>query len=190
LNLENKNLSEFPDFSSLYWDPILNQITSIKLWHNNITKIDKEYLYMIPNLNNIDLSNNKITSINIDLKLLKTINLSNNNIKTWTWFLVWESIKNLNLSNNWLENLEWFNKYKNLVAVDLSNNKLNTGDLWKFWWNKKLEYLLVQWNNININLLQKIQKINLKYLNAKRKKIDSISIQKPIIDINTGKISK
>lgn len=187
LNLEKKDLKEVPKFSSMYWDPILNKITSIKLWDNKLTKINIDDFKLLPNLNNIDLSNNTITSVQIDLKLLKTINLSNNKIITWTWFVVWESIKNVNLSNNWLIDLIWFNNYKNLVAIDLSNNKLKDNDLKVFGWNKKLKYLFVTWNNINKELLKKIESINKKYLSSKMKNLDN-SIDTKSIKISTWSV--
>jgi hypothetical protein len=157
----------------LYWNPILNKITSIKLWNNKITKVNIDDLAIIPNLNNLELNNNQITSVELDLKLLKTINLANNKITSWNNFKVWDSIKNINLSGNWLDDLEWFKKYKNVIAADLSNNKLNEKDLKNFWWNKKIQYLLLDWNkDISKDLINKIEKYNSKYLKSKSKKVN------------------
>ena len=135
-------------------------------------------------LEELNLSNNYIGDDQVNylgsLSKLKTLNLSNNNLKNEEVKKIIYSIKSLqkiNLSNNHIEQII-FDKSNGLIELELDNNKLNYLSFKTN--NKSFDYLM--YLSANENKLQAIDNIsnliNLEYLSLSVNELKQINISK------------
>jgi hypothetical protein len=103
LNLANKELTQVPNFEKYLSGSIIDDVWSINLQANKITEIDAEKLKFFPNLKELNISyntlstlnlsdvpldilyahKNKLTTVNIEkLNTLSTLNLGYNELKS------------------------------------------------------------------------------------------------------------
>ena len=145
INLENNNLSKFPDFTKCA------NIYSINLNNNKITKIDK--INNLIFLEKLSLTNNLISSIDncfINNKHLRFLYLGKNKIS---------SIKNLSQNIPFIEELILCQNnidalpekifFPHLKFLDLNENKISINNSNLFFICPSLEKLLLLGNNIN-----------------------------------------
>ena len=178
LSLSNNKISFInskllPDLQIKFMDLSYNRLISL---------IGFEKFKLLEELN---LSNNYIgdDQLNylISLSNLKSLNLSNNNLKNEEIKKIIYSIKSLqkvNLSNNNLEQLI-FDKSNGLIELELDNNKLGYLSF-KTNNNKSFEYLM--YLSANENKLQAIDNINnlvnLEYLSLSVNELKQINLSK------------
>lgn len=134
LYLSNNNLSEMIEFYN-FSPNLTSTIESLILKNNSIKKVSSHSLNYLTNLNYLDLSYNQIDDIdadndlNLNLKTLSTLELSNNKIKSVDFRYFSTDLKNkldrLNLNSNGLQYLINLNELKNLRYLSLASNKLN-----------------------------------------------------------------
>ena len=135
-------------------------------------------------LEELNLSNNYIGDDQLkylsSLSKLKTLNISNNNLKNEEIKNIIYSINSLqkiNISNNNIEQLI-FNKSKGLIELELDNNKLNYLSFNSN--DKSFEYLM--YLSVNENKLKAIDNINnlinLEYLSLSVNELKTINLSK------------
>jgi hypothetical protein len=129
-NHKEKKTEEKKDLKILKSKKVIPDLTTINLNKINLTKIEKFFFTNLPNLININLSNNKIKKLSKNffaLKHLKILNLENNYIEYIPDNIdLLNSIKELNFSINQIKNLpKTIKNLENLEILKFSNNKIN-----------------------------------------------------------------
>lgn len=155
LELSNIWLSEIPDFPKLMTWTLADEVTSISLMRNKITKIDWEKLSWFLNL--------------------KELNLSFNQIKSTDWIQTLENMKILNyidLQKNWLEDLSWIEKLTQIKELILNFNNVENVSYLK--WLNNLENLQIAHNKVS-DISELSNLTNLKTLKIEFNKISDIS---------------
>ncbi|XP_071055401.1 protein artichoke-like [Onthophagus taurus] len=176
-NLNDINFSNFPSLETL------------SLKNNKIQCIGNgNYLNY---LKHFYLDYNNIDFINLDLRLLITLTVSFNKLKSLNSLGKMEQLEYLNLEGNYLESLTDFSQYKNLKYINLRGNKLRILGDNIFSNNHKLSLLNLNNNqliNINLNALSTTE---LDLSNNQIKSIDFViklrSLKK--LDLSFNKIS-
>lgn len=103
------------------------KITELDLSNNKINSIDQSII-LVPSVQTLNLSNNKITKIDnlTHLLCLSNLNLSNNQISDCSSLHTkFGKITSLDLSLNGIVTLKGFEKLYSLENLDVSSNKIN-----------------------------------------------------------------
>lgn len=121
--LNNKNLTEFPKELLLF-----KQLKYLYLAENNLTEFPYEVL-QLEHLELLNLNNNKIwkvdlTKVDLTNNSLSTLNINDNKLTEIKGLEKLKKLKTLSLKNNQIKNIALYNEY--LSRVDLSFNNLNT----------------------------------------------------------------
>lgn len=137
LDLSNLGLTSLDGLTLI---PNSAKITSVDLSNNKFTSIDSLDRYILlamPELSNLNFSNNNIKQIAASafqgLYNLKSLNLSHNNLESvYTWLANLHNLQSLDLSFNTIKQIETsaFNNLNNFKILNLSNNKLETVGIW------------------------------------------------------------
>lgn len=131
-------------------------------WIENFVNLNEFMIWT--EVNNIYLQNNKIQKLNIsDFKELWRLDISNNEIRFINDLTLPENIRHLNISNNNLSDIKWLDKYNNIKTLDISNNNIKGTDL-NLEIFPKLKYINITWNNMNDDILKKVDTFNSIYL--------------------------
>jgi len=157
LNLRSQNLTQMPDICTditIYpatgtsrAGNILYDIRYIDLGDNQITDINADY-GCLPNLQELNLSYNKITSIeNLEkLTFLSKLQLHKNQITKIKWLDKLTKLSELNLGYNQLTSVKWLEANKNLITLELQHNQIT--DIGRLANLRNLETLKVEYNQI------------------------------------------
>lgn len=180
LDLSNNSIEEIPNLADFLTWSTLKEIKYINLSGNKIKNVKLLSFDKFTSLEEIDLSNNQITWINLQKVNSEKINLNNNEIEkisiSGSWILeidlgdnlltFWGDIKlpstitTLNLEKNNLQNLDWFKNYRLIKEINLNSNKLDNKDLENLKWYRNLKKLEISNNNLSEKDLERIKKFN------------------------------
>ncbi len=151
----------------------LTQLKKITIKDCNL-KIFPDSLTKLSNLENLILGNNSLTDISFinDLKGLKKLDLSINNVKNISSIKNLKNITELDLGGNQLSDISPLKELKNLMKLNLEYNRLNDISLLKNFNN--LTVLNIEGNQLNdISPLKELK--NLKKLNLGNNHLSDIS---------------
>lgn len=141
LDFINCNIKIIPNIS-------FQKLNRLNLSNNSILVFNN---IKCENLSSLDLSNNMINIIGnglTDLKNLKSLNLSHNNVNDVNFLKNLNKLEDLNLSFNRIQEIKNLDYLKKLKILRLSNNKIdNMGDNFRF---KHLEKLYLNNNKIRV----------------------------------------
>ncbi|KAJ8665425.1 hypothetical protein QAD02_007087, partial [Eretmocerus hayati] len=147
LKINKNRLTRIPDLSLAY-------LTHMAISHNMISKIDKTALIKYPELQSLDLSGNKISSIQTNSFVapkLKNLNLNSNQIETVEAdaFEKLASLQELRLNKNRLSTLKDFiKKLDKLHILEVNRNEIRSIEALTFAGMKSLEMLQLKRNKI------------------------------------------
>ena len=103
--------------------PFSKSLKRLNISNNNIDH-DLVELNVLSNLVELDISNNRISSLKLtELKYLKILNAESNQLECISGVCSW-SLQQLNLKNNNIQNLSQFQSLKLLFKLNLENNKI------------------------------------------------------------------
>ncbi|KAL1459844.1 hypothetical protein WDU94_011797 [Cyamophila willieti] len=155
LVLDNVPLPQDTLSADTFSTPLASSITQIIWRASNIQTLSRKFLENLPNVQHIDLSNNRLHIILDDAFTNNTnlnhLNLSHNQLKTIEprAFDNLDQLKELYLNQNQLTLPEKvFFPLWNLEQLDVSHNKLTMLDNYFFLPNKKMTHLYLNHNNI------------------------------------------
>ncbi|KYH34458.1 internalin-A precursor [Clostridium tepidiprofundi DSM 19306] len=151
-----------------------NSNRDVKLFYDRICKYALQKLYRrgtylgnLKHLTKIDVSGNGIDNVSyvaaalLSLNQIKSIDLSNNNIKDISALGYYHSLKELNLSNNKINNISTLRYLRGLEKLDISNNLVQ--NIYSLRYLRNLKSLNISGNNIE-NLYPLSNLINLEEL--------------------------
>ena len=155
LTFENnwEHILKITDGSYSPYNPSLWQINYIQIWTNESFTI-YDYKPSVKDLTGNFNSWNAISINNITwLPNLETLDIADNKISDINFLKTkyeWTKLTSLNLSNNTINqiNNNTFSRLSNLKNLDLSKNTIWTIDNTSFAWLSNLETLYLNWNNI------------------------------------------
>ncbi|RAP33619.1 hypothetical protein DID75_01670 [Candidatus Marinamargulisbacteria bacterium SCGC AG-410-N11] len=167
LCINNKNLSNFK-FILLckeYLTENTSHIKKIHLPNNHLSSIGIKQLSFFKNLEDLDLSNNNINSVEnlAPLTKLHTLNLSNNQCTNkFDTFNQLTNLSTLNLSNNNLSihHLSHLSNLINLKNLDISSNNILNEATQKLTPLHKLEFLNINKTAITIQGIETLKKLS------------------------------
>ncbi|KAG2385963.1 hypothetical protein C9374_003112 [Naegleria lovaniensis] len=103
--------------------PFSKSLKRLNISKNNIDH-DLEELNVLTHLMELDISNNRISSLNLsELKYLKILNAENNQLQSVSG-IVCSSLQQLNLKNNNIQHLSQFQALTFVFKLNLENNKI------------------------------------------------------------------
>lgn len=160
-------------FSHKYFKFDLPSLKTLSLESNYIKELNTDFGIMFRNLTFLDLSNNRIKTINKifkSLSKLEKIYLSNNaisNIEKGT-FLNQIDLKELYLDSNFISNLDkhLFESLSNLEILSLSNNKIHDTVNNSFYGLSNLKNLQLDNNYLKSIIFNRINKLEELYLSG------------------------
>ena len=177
LSISNNKISNINsklegEFQLKYFDISFNRIISL-------VGFNKYYLLSELNLSNNYISDDQLQYLK-SLLYLKSLNLSNNNLKSSEICNLignLKSIEKVNISNNNIENLEFKNKNETLLQLEIDSNKLINLSFENKFIFPNLMYLSINGNKLNcfptVNYLS-----NLEYLSISENEIKNFEISK------------
>lgn len=175
LNLANNSMKNLYILTNYYKNN--NSFT-----HKSTSK--NEVVGLLPNIEKLNVSNNKINDIKA-IKFysgLKELNGSNNEIYNLTHLKALTEIEVLNLSNNFICVLEGFEELHQLKSLDLSSNSII--DVQRLKELNKLEFLDLSSNDIfDVSSLKTLTSLKVLKLNGNR--INDISVLKNLKNLET-----
>lgn len=155
--IENNDLSNYYNYKTNNLSMNSQNLTSIPDLCNRINE------NIIPILESIDISNNKIQKVDVDFSCfhkLKEINLSYNEINDIKRLILSESLEKLFIHKNKLSNIYWMSGYNNLKELNLSYNNISNIDFLSKY--TKLKNLKLHRNNIiNISVLGDLKSLGI-----------------------------
>lgn len=159
------------------WLPRLNNIVNLNLSYCKIQMVEKKFFSHLPNLKDVNLSNN----ILIDMPRfnscigLNKLNLSYNKIqKIHNWDIIPPSLLDLRLNNNQINELAPLDLFMSINILYLNNNKIT--DMTNLIVLRRLRILNLTHNNIiNIPHIQYMR--SLSHLNLGYNKIEKINTE-------------
>jgi len=184
-------LTEIPDFREFVTWTWADQITSISLAANKISKINWEKLENFKNLKDLNLSFNQIKNTKwiekISSKMLSKLELTKSWVKKITWIWKLKSLNELYLSFNNIENIEWLENLNNLNYLELAHNNIsnidNLSDL------DKLLTLKIEFNKIkNVDSILNNEDWKLEMFTMKFNQIDEKIVN--AVEENNQKVYK
>lgn len=103
-----------------------SELHSLDLSSLNLTKINNQ-LDKLTNLSKLDLSDNRLSEINVlSTKRIRVLNLSGNRITSGKLAKIPSTVKNLNLTHNDITILtDGFKRFVHLRSIELADNPLN-----------------------------------------------------------------
>ncbi|XP_045474211.1 toll-like receptor 13 [Harmonia axyridis] len=129
----------------------LNKLESLYLNHNSIETIEECISYS--NVNSLYLQNNVISSLKQSCfpYAVSNLNLAYNYLSSLDFFGDLKSLRTLNLSNNQINKIpiDAFEKLSNLLKLDLSQNDIHQCKTGIFSAVKNIEYLNLSRTNLN-----------------------------------------
>ncbi|KAF5288138.1 hypothetical protein FQA39_LY15482 [Lamprigera yunnana] len=175
INLENNNISKVdPDTFSH-----LSLLEDVLLSGNNITNLDPN-IFFNNNLISLSLSNNPLKSFNLNLQPdLEKLVLKSCRLKTFSESLSKKLIllSYLDLSDNAINfSANAFANMEELEFVDLSNNNLTKLDPRVFYFNYKLQKIVLDNNHFStFSKLENSRDFNTYYFSCKNCRIDHLT---------------
>lgn len=165
LNLKSKNLDKIPDICNMIKGTnYIDDIWSINLSNNKLTKINID-LSCLKNLQELNLSFNKIRKIeNLkELTFIKKLDLGNNEISKIDNIDKLTTLTDLHLWYNKIISTNWLEKLVNLTSLKLQHNEISNLSWLKYL--SKLTELKLEFNKLNDENLKDITNLsNLKIL--------------------------
>lgn len=177
LNLANNKISTVKRY---HFDGI-SELLYLNLHNNTISSLDGDIFAPILNLNSLILSKNLLLDVPAALYVLgnlENLNLEKNKISKVRKFVLdnLTNLRNLNLANNQISSLErnLFSKMKNLKRLDLSYNSIESLQSNCFDGAESLEEIYLQQNFIK-NVANVFNSLNsLQFLNISENRIEKI----------------
>lgn len=125
-------LTQIPDFPKYLTWSRADEVTSISLNANEISKIDWEKFENFLNLKELNLSFNNIKNTEwiekIPSQLLWKLELTKSWVEKIEWISELKNLRELYLSFNNIENVEWLENLTNLNYLELAHNQLTNID--------------------------------------------------------------
>jgi internalin A len=134
----------------------MSTLTHLKITHANLTNIHSDEISKMTNLTLLNLSFNRINSIEKLMNMPKLLELSvnNNSIKNIDQLPHYSTVKKLDISNNNLTNNgKFISKMNYLYSLNLSSTKLNSVDIKYVSTLFNLRYLDISSTSIGVRAL-------------------------------------
>jgi len=181
LNLANKELTQVPNFEKYLSGSIIDDVWSINLQANKITEIDAEKLKFFPNLKELNISyntlstlnlsdvpldilyahKNKLTTVNIEkLNTLSTLNLGYNELKSWNDIKLPTALVTLELQHNKLDDLYWIESLLKLEKLKFEFNNLEDDDMNVLLNLDNISNITATYNKLSKKVEDKITELN------------------------------
>lgn len=201
LYVDKNELTKLPTFSNTA------QLKIVNASHNKLADINSAQFARQVNIEDIDLSNNLLTNLNLQLpsRRLKTVDLSNNQLKSLTIPLTMQQLlskhnqlskltvgkecylKQLVISNNTLITQPNFKTCRLLEYIDLSSNLLEIFDLSEV--STNVRYLNLAHNNMFDIKLPRNSYPNLVFLDLSHNELSYLSSLQSFTSLNQLKLN-
>ncbi|XP_053203692.1 serine-rich adhesin for platelets-like [Panonychus citri] len=181
LEIKNYNLSSSSSSSNLNLSN-LKSLQEVKLNSLNLISLSNETFNNLIHLERLDLSNNKLTTLNVGVfssatSILKFVDLSSNRLQSiYETFNGCNSIEHLNLRSNQLTNItiNTFIGLVKLVYLNLDGNLITTIELGSFLQLTRLGHLIISNNPISMSTRFDSLSTKLKYVDVSNISLTSI----------------